>query len=352
MSGQWVLIDTMLAEPAAVLVDGVPPESFRKALRVLSQVDRRAAPLLLGIIQRCMDEHQPMKWSGDGGGRLVYLEARTAVTHKGEVWAVWAWVGDTPPALEPYACGAIVWDQVARLAHPSGTALALLGSGYEGRVSERGTLTATQLFSDTGEITDFDSLLSLLLYPTAGQRWMGWLYPQGSRSPLRLVMYGRSETEVAGYFHEASTGAGVSAAVNVSDATLRALRSTAATPSLALLDVEKARLIRWITDPPEGIQWKGLVDDRDTPHPDDVTRIFTAAVELIESGKPVDLRDVRLRRREGGWMVVAGRGSLLPTTMGVDLALIEIVETGLDLDTPDDIAPHDRGSTDTDPLGR
>lgn len=352
MSGQWVLIDTMVAEPAAVLVDGVPPESFRKALRVLSQVDRRAAPLLLGIIQRCMDEQHPMKWSGDNGGRLVYLEARPAVSHTGEVWAVWAWVGDTPPTLEPYRCGSIVWDQVARLAHPSDAALELLGSKYERRVSDRGTLTATQLFSDTGEITEFDSLLALLHYPTAGQRWMGWLYPEGSASPLRLVVCGRSETEVAGYFHEANNGAGISATVNVSDATLRALRSTAATPSLALLDVEKARLIRWITDPPDGIQWKGLVDDRDTPHPDDVARIFAAAVELIESGKPVDLRDVRLRHREGGWMVVAGRGSLLPTTSGVELALIEIVETGIDLETPDETAPHDRGSTDVDPLGR
>lgn len=51
-------------------------------------------------------------------------------------------------------------------------------------------------------------------------------------------------------------------------------------------------------------------------------------------------------------MVVAGRGSLLPSTTGVELALIEIVETGIDLDTRDDIAPHDRGSTDVDPLGR
>jgi hypothetical protein len=51
-------------------------------------------------------------------------------------------------------------------------------------------------------------------------------------------------------------------------------------------------------------------------------------------------------------MVVAGRGSLLPTTSGVELALIEIVETGIDLETPDETAPHDRGSTDVDPLGR
>ena len=92
--------------------------------------------------------------------------------------------------------------------------------------------------------------------------------------------------------------------------------------------------------------------DRDTPHPDDVVRIFAAAVELVETGSPVELRDIRLRRREGGWMLVAGRGSLLPTTSGVELALVELVETGTDLTTPDDISPSDRGSTDMDPLGR
>lgn len=352
MSGQWVLVDTMAAEPAAVMVDGVPTETFRKALRVLSQVDRKTAPLMLGLVQRCIATAQTVTWSGDAGAGPVHLEARPAAAHEGQVWAVWAWSGNLGPISEPASCGTIVWDQVARLAHPSAPALNLLGSAYREQVSERGTLTATQLFSDTGEITDFDSLLALLLYPAADQRWMGWLYPPGSWAPLRLVMCGRSETLVAGYIHEASTGAGISAPVNVNDATLRALRSTTATPSLALLDVAKARLIRWITDPPEGIQWKGLVDDRDTPHPDDVVRIFAAAVELVETGSPVELRDIRLRRREGGWMLVAGRGSLLPTTSGVELALVELVETGTDLTTPDDISPSDRGSTDMDPLGR
>lgn len=352
MSGQWVLVDTMVDDPAAVMVDGVPPETFRKALRVLSQIDRRSAAALLGMVQRCVQERQPIEWVDQGAGRSVCLAVQPAVVHEDQVWAVWAWVGSTAPVEDPLKTGAIVWDQVARLVTPTEQAVQLFGAGVERGLSDRGTMTLTQLFSSTGQITDFDSLLAVLLDPKEGKRWMGWLYPAGQSGPLRLVVCAQSDSSVAGYLHEASAGAGITATVNVSDATLRALRSTTATPSLALLDVAKARLIRWITDPPEGIQWKGMVDDRDTPHPDDVARIFGVAVELLETGNPVELQEVRLRRRAGGWLVVAGRGSLLPTTSGIELALIEIVETGIDLDTPDDIAHHDRGSTDADPLGR
>ncbi|GAB4590217.1 hypothetical protein [Nocardia sp. IFM 10818] len=57
---------------------------------------------------------------------------------------------------------------------------------------------------------------------------------------------------------------------------------------MAILDVAKMRLLRWVTDPMPDVQWKGMVDQRDTPHPEDVKRIFEAVEPMfkgeIESG--------------------------------------------------------------------
>jgi hypothetical protein len=114
------------------------------------------------------------------------------------------------------------------------------------------------------------------------------------------------------------------------------LRKTTAPVHIALLDIPRIRLIRWITDPVPDIAWKGVADDRDTPHPDDVRRIFATVGEVMARG---DMRgrvdNVRLRRLEGGWTVVDGIGTVLPSSKGTPaLMLIEFTVTGYS-DDPD-----------------
>jgi len=85
--------------------------------------------------------------------------------------------------------------------------------------------------------------------------------------------------------------------------------------AVALMDVEQARLITWFTDPVPGIQWKGTHDDRDTPHPDDVVRIFQTMQRLRTGGeKTAAIPGVRLRRLHGGWTAIDGRITVIPTT--------------------------------------
>ncbi len=98
--------------------------------------------------------------------------------------------------------------------------------------------------------------------------------------------------------------------------------------AVALMDVEQARLINWFTDPVPGIQWKGTQDDRDTPHPDDVVRIFQTMQRLRTGGeKTAAIPGVRLRRLQGGWTVVESRITVIPTT-GPMMVLAEMTPVG------------------------
>lgn len=111
---------------------------------------------------------------------------------------------------------------------------------------------------------------------------------------------------------------------------------------VVLLDISKMRLIDWVTDPVPGIQWKGRVDQRDTPHPDDVVRIFEMAGEVL-TGKTDrgTVESIRLRRRGGGWTVVNATGAVIKSG-GPKLAMIEFEVVGYS-DEPDPVPPTDEG---------
>jgi hypothetical protein len=116
-------------------------------------------------------------------------------------------------------------------------------------------------------------------------------------------------------------------------ATLAAFRARVGGPYLALIDVDQIRLVRWITRPLPGIQWKGLVDDRDTPHPHDIARIRAAIAEGAASGaRHGSLAGVRLRSLDGDWTVVDATATVVPTTGPPTLLLVELTVIGRSAD--------------------
>ncbi|WP_188491103.1 hypothetical protein [Williamsia phyllosphaerae] len=111
---------------------------------------------------------------------------------------------------------------------------------------------------------------------------------------------------------------------------------------VVVMDVSKMRLLRWLTDPPAGVAWKGQRDNRDTPHPDDVARIFAVAAAVLNgSSRRGDLDGIRLRRQQGGWLVVDAVGELVE---GSDppLLIISMIERGTS-DEPDPVPVDDDG---------
>ncbi|WP_067891524.1 GAF domain-containing protein [Nocardia vaccinii] len=187
-------------------------------------------------------------------------------------------------------------------------------------------------------------LILQTLGPRERMRWAGDVSACVGGTPRRYHMALRngSGTGLArwrGLLHDVTEFLAPEPA-SVDTAALAALgRQRPGRSHLVLADVEKVRLIRWVTDPVPDIQWKGVVDDRDTPHPDDVTRILAEvgrAVRAHETGGR--LSGIRLRRTGGGWTVVDAVGTLVPTSDSPMLLLIELTVTGYS-DEPDPTEP-------------
>lgn len=85
-------------------------------------------------------------------------------------------------------------------------------------------------------------------------------------------------------------------------------------PTLDAIALSAGRLISWLTDPIPGIQWKGIIDDRGTPPPQDVDRLFAAFERLKNGVTQVRLDGIGLRRLDGGWSTVDGRATRISAT--------------------------------------
>jgi hypothetical protein len=80
------------------------------------------------------------------------------------------------------------------------------------------------------------------------------------------------------------------------------------------MDITQGRLISWLSDQIPSIQWRGIIDDLDTPPPWDVDRIFAAFARLKNGALQVQLDGIRLRRLDGGWSTVHGRATRISAT--------------------------------------
>lgn len=99
--------------------------------------------------------------------------------------------------------------------------------------------------------------------------------------------------------------------------------------SLCLIELQKVRLLKWFNQPPTEIQWKGVVDDRDTPHPEDVERIFSEIRSIVLEGRSRgSVRDIRLRRPDDRWAHVDCDAVVIHREGRATLALVELTTVG------------------------
>ena len=180
--------------------------------------------------------------------------------------------------------------------------------------------------------------------PREGMRWAGDVTACVDGTPRRYHLAlrngaGTGLTRWRGLLHDVTEFLAPEPA-SVDTAAFAALgRQRPGRSYLVLADVEKVRLIRWVTDPVPGIQWKGVVDDRDTPHPDDVARILAEVERGVRAQETSGrVNGIRLRRNGGGWTVVDAVGTLVPTADSPMLLLIELTVTGYS-DDPDPTEP-------------
>lgn len=183
-------------------------------------------------------------------------------------------------------------------------------------------------------------LILLTLGPGEDLRWEGQVSVRVTGGEIRNMQIALrngvddNATAWAGLVHDITDIAPPEPAP-LDTATLAALRNHDVRTHLALVDTEQIRIIRWITDPIPGIQWRGLVDNRATPHPEDLTRIFATVAGLGRQNRSSGhVQGIRLRRLGGGWTIVDGVGTLLPAPDRPVLMLIELTVTGTS-DEPD-----------------
>lgn len=260
-------------------------------------------------------------------GRRVRVLGHPVLGPSGVVHAVQIWAGDldAEPA-PPRRVAAFTWSAASRLIE---LGLELNEPYVDAALAGHRTLTAPEAFRCIAQLDDAMTLVAKALEPAPEDRWDGSATLRTAQGPRTAHLAMRSmpapqQQFWRGLIHDVSDA--VPAGQPTLDAAaLAALAAREPPTAIAIMDVAQARLLSWITDPLPGIQWKGIVDNRDTPHPDDVVRIFQNFKRLRDgAATQVEIPAVRLRRLAGGWTVVDARVTVIPKTAGPLVVLAEL----------------------------
>jgi len=314
--GTSLLIETLLpGHPPTVLTDHGGPRAWAPLPRIGGT--RTTAARVREVITTAYDSARPLNVIvGPRDTHRFRVTATPVIGSSGAVHAVQLWTGppDADPPRPPNVA-AIEWSATSRLIELNAeTRYPDEDSPFTGRVS----LTAPEAFRHVARFDAAMNLISKVLAPVPEDRWEGTATVYGPRSLRTVHLAMRSmpaphQHAWRGILHDV-TDTVPPAEPTLNSVAFAAAMAGRAPTAVALMDVEQARLIHWFTDPVPGIQWKGAHDDRDTPHPDDVLRIFQTMRRLRNGGeKTATIPGVRLRRLHGGWTVVDSRITVIPT---------------------------------------
>ncbi|CAM4039818.1 MULTISPECIES: GAF domain-containing protein [Tsukamurella] len=344
----WYLIELLHAAPT-VIAEGPVPRAWISGERAFAGAagTRQAWAQVLAVIEEIREAAltgEPRasgptvrELAGNPGSRLVAIPV---IGPRHRLLGVWVTVrpashvasGEGPPATIGFE-----WDNTERKLWARGdTVLA-------GEDVPRRPITSAEIFEYVQVENDLSLIKEVLISPTTG-RWAGACRFTETDRAGRIVLVAdgaRRDLWRGIVFETARDDVSMQVAGN---AALRTLRAIAPNRHLLLVDVRKVRVLQWITHPLTGVQWKGQVDDRDTPHPDDVQRIFAVAARVLGGeARQGRVDNVRLRASGGrGWVVVDGVASLPEGEGEPELGLIEITVVGHS-DEPDPVPPTDKG---------
>ncbi|MBJ7291335.1 hypothetical protein [Williamsia sp.] len=333
-SDGWTLVD--LREPGSptVLFRGGRVRHRTSLSRALvDAAGTRRAREITNAVSRWADaaEHAaPEHLEFDG------VECRPVDGPAGRIRAAWLATQGSVDA-EPPAAVAFDWDVDARLFRAPAGAGVLVGRPQV-EVRESGITSADAL-----RFVEVDDTLGLVqaMLTDAPMEWSGSATlrrPDGPVAAVASLVPAAAHRGLSGVLFEVSGAPATTPVESMAMSTVARMSNV----HVVVMDVSKMRVLRWLTDPPAGVAWKGQRDNRDTPHPDDVARIFVVAAAVLDgSSRRGELEDIRLRRQEGGWLVVDAVGELVA---GSDppLLIISMIERGTS-DEPDPVPVDDDG---------
>ncbi|MGU3437828.1 GAF domain-containing protein [Actinomycetes bacterium M1A6_2h] len=339
MSGDWILVETLTGDPADATVIGIGGRdkewaSLPRALPSKS-AHTAARSAIASAARSGSDATSPVAGTGD----VVVARPVSNTTGTVHGMRLWHGPGDAVPDTWP-AAGAFDWSASTRELGLTPGMRALFGLD-----ADRTTFTGPELFRSVAHFDGALDFVSTTLRDGPGLSWVGSLTVASAAGALPVRSAMRSVADPDG-----PSWRGIMFELNgpldpprpsVESVALEAL-SRASDTAIALVDLEKMRLVRWVTDPVPDIAWKGVRDQRDTPHPDDIDRIVESVRTFYRGATESALPAVRLRRLDGGWTVVDARATLFPVADGPKLLLAELRTVG-HTDEPDPVPPTDTG---------
>ncbi|WP_299575272.1 hypothetical protein [uncultured Williamsia sp.] len=325
----WILVDLRVPdEPAVLCRDGTARDRTSLA---------RALGELTGGTRGRELASDFARWSGGGraGAPPTDLDVRPVPGAAGSLSA--AWVRPRGGQGVPPFATSLLWDPAARLVTESDEARILFARDDTGPGGNQ--ITSAEALRNV-DVADTIALAQAML-ARPPRRWRGTV-----RAPLRDTSINgvldllpvAGEKRIPGVLFEVDH---IETTKSVEALAMAAL-SRVAPVHVVLMDVHRMRALRWLTDPPPGVAWKDVRDNRDTPHPDDVKRIFEKAGAAL-NGDIVrgSLENIRLRFLEGGWLVVDAAGELVPDS-DPPLLILQMAVRGRS-DEPDPVPVDDQG---------
>ncbi|GGF96068.1 hypothetical protein GCM10007304_07530 [Rhodococcoides trifolii] len=340
MSGVWIFVETLCGDPAQATVVGLGERDKEWASLTRAVPSKGAYAAAVPAITRCVETASNATVAISGTDDCIV--ARPALGPQGTVHGVVLWHGpaDAVPASWPAAAG-FDWSSETREVRLARELRALLGLD-----DTRPSITMAEAFQSVIEFDDGAlGFMSATLRRASDNKWIGSLTVRTGDGPMPVRTAMRSLSAPDESYWRAVTFESRRPAVPstrlVESLALEALSRNSDT-AVALIDLEKVRIVRWITEPIPNIAWKGVRDQRDTPHPDDVDRIVTSIRTFYRGSTESDLGRIRLRRLGGGWTVVDARATLVSVPDGPGLLLAEFRTIGFS-DDPDPVPPTDTG---------
>lgn len=338
-AGRWTVVETMGAQDSwsVVLLDGRPTE-FKSLARSLP------VPAI-SLVTEAFDSAAPVERQLPPSRRSQVgetIRAVPVVAPDGVVHAVSVWVGDDAPDSVP-AVGAFSYTSDKRLLRLSGE----MHTRFDlPQPPHRTTWTGPEAFR---RVVRFDTALDLIsrtIDSTPNDRWQGQLTARMGNGLRRISCVFRNGSEDAATQWRCLamdiTEAVPPEPMTVETAALAALQSRGPATYIALMDIENAQLVRWVTDPIPDVMWQGIYDDRTTTHPEDAIRVREVGRRFADGSITSEqMTNVRFRHKNGGWTVVNANGSLLAHAGRATLILVEYTVVGHS-DEPDPVPPPDQ----------
>jgi hypothetical protein len=302
--GQWLLIDT-LARPEtwSVLAVDTTPRPWKSLARM---VPARLLPIVAAAhATRTAVERQLPKsrhaWS------LLRARAIPVVAPDDCVHGVRFWVGAGDPPVPPRVAAFLIDGESRTLVRAPG-----LGPAFE---QGRSVWVGAETFDNVERFDGALDLITIVARAEPGSRWAG-TFSVRTRDGLRSLLLA-TRTSTADPARWRGLLADVTESVPPLGKTFEATTVDtlcAANPGrhLALVDTERIRLIRWVSNPIPGLRWSGGIDERTLPHPEDHPRIRHARTEILAGKSYHTIPGLRLAATDGGWLIADAEAAPLP----------------------------------------